>query len=67
MSSYIITAHFILKRRTDVVKENKKLHGAVNEIYDSFQESQKKNLGLQKENKQLSTEISSLKAHIRDL
>ncbi|MFJ6245995.1 hypothetical protein ACIQHV_32335 [Bacillus bombysepticus] len=50
-----------------MVKENKKLHGAVNEIYDSFQESQKKNLGLQKENKQLSTEISSLKAHIRDL
>ncbi|MCU5282897.1 MULTISPECIES: MobV family relaxase [Bacillus cereus group] len=54
-------------QKTDLVKENKQLHEAVDEICDSLQDSQKRNLKLQEENKQLSTEVSSLKAHIRDL
>lgn len=41
-------------------KENKELSYQFDDLYDSFQESQK-------ENRKLNTEISSLKAHIKDL
>ncbi|WP_242267291.1 MobV family relaxase [Bacillus cereus group sp. BfR-BA-01518] len=54
-------------QRTDLVKENKELHGTVDKIYDSLQESQKVNLRLKEENKKLSAEIGFLKTHIRDL
>ncbi|MBG9828932.1 MULTISPECIES: MobV family relaxase [Bacillus cereus group] len=66
-AAVIIKSDYERLQKTDLVKENKELHSAVDEICDSLKESQKRNVGLQKENKQLSTEISSLKAHIRDL
>ncbi|MEB9608189.1 MobV family relaxase [Bacillus cereus] len=66
-AAVIIKSDYERLQKTDLVKENKQLHGAVDEICDSLQDSQKRNLKLQEENKQLSTEISSLKAHIRDL
>ncbi|MBD2798517.1 plasmid recombination protein, partial [Xenorhabdus sp. 18] len=66
-AAVIIKNDYERLQKTDLVKENKELHSAVDEICDSLKESQKRNVGLQKENKQLSTEISSLKAHIRDL
>ncbi|HDR5272476.1 TPA: plasmid recombination protein [Bacillus thuringiensis] len=66
-AAVIINSDYERLQKTDLVKENKELHSAVDEICDSLKESQKRNVGLQKENKQLSTEISSLKAHIRDL
>lgn len=66
-AAVIVKKDYERLQKTDLVKENKELHSAVDEICDSLKESQKRNVGLQKENKQLSTEISSLKAHIRDL
>jgi hypothetical protein len=66
-AAVIVKKDYERLQKTDLVKENKELHGAVNEIYDSLQESQKVNLGLKEENKKLSTEISSLKTHIKDL
>ncbi|OTZ66210.1 MobV family relaxase [Bacillus thuringiensis] len=66
-AAVIIKSDYERLQKTDLVKENKQLHEAVDEICDSLQDSQKRNLKLQEENKQLRTEISSLKAHIRDL
>ncbi|HDR6822857.1 MobV family relaxase [Bacillus cereus group sp. BfR-BA-01345] len=66
-AAVIIKNDYERLQKTDLVKENKQLHEAVDEICDSLQDSQKRNLKLQEENKQLSTEVSSLKAHIRDL
>ncbi|MDY0855554.1 MobV family relaxase [Bacillus thuringiensis] len=66
-AAVIIKSDYERLQKTDLVKENKQLHEAVDEICDSLQDSQKRNLKLQEENKHLSTEISSLKAHIRDL
>ncbi|MGH0945383.1 MobV family relaxase [Bacillus mycoides] len=43
-----------------LTKENKELSYQFGDLYDSFKESQK-------ENRKLNTEISSLKAHIKDL
>ncbi|MBD2817009.1 plasmid recombination protein, partial [Xenorhabdus sp. Flor] len=59
-AAVIIKSDYERLQKTDLVKENKELHSAVDEICDSLKESQKRNVGLQKENKQLSTEISSL-------
>ncbi|MBZ8126118.1 MobV family relaxase [Bacillus thuringiensis] len=66
-ATVIIKSDYERLQKTDLVKENKQLHEAVDELCDSLQDSQKRNLKLQEEKKQLSTEISSLKAHIRDL
>ncbi|KXY40540.1 MobV family relaxase [Bacillus sp. FSL K6-0273] len=66
-AAVIIKSDYERLQKTDLVKENKQLHEAIDEICDSLQDSQKRNLKLQEENKQLRTEISSLKAHIRDL
>ncbi|MED2556024.1 plasmid recombination enzyme, partial [Bacillus thuringiensis] len=66
-AAVIIKSDYESLQKTDLVKENKQLHEAVDGICDSLQDSQKRNLKLQEENKQLRTEISSLKAHIRDL
>ncbi|PFA86038.1 MobV family relaxase [Bacillus cereus] len=66
-AAVIVKKDYERLQKTDLVKENKQLHEAVDEICDSLQDSQKKNLKLQEENKQFRTEISSLKAHIRDL
>ncbi|PFW29110.1 recombinase [Bacillus thuringiensis] len=66
-AAVIIKSDYECLQKTDLVKENKQLHEAVDELCDSLQDSQKRNLKLQEEKKQLSTEISSLKAHIRDL
>ncbi|MED3539302.1 MobV family relaxase [Bacillus toyonensis] len=66
-AAVIVKKDYERLQKMDLVKENKQLHEAVDEICDSLQDSQKRNLKLQEKNKQLSTEISSLKAHIRDL
>ncbi|MFH3579279.1 mob protein, partial [Acinetobacter baumannii] len=66
-AAVIIKSDYERLQKTDLVKENKQLHEAVDEICDSLQDSQKRNLKLQEENKQLRREISSLKAYIRDL
>ncbi|MEB4819164.1 MobV family relaxase [Bacillus thuringiensis] len=66
-ATVIIKSDYERLQKTDLVKENKQLHEAFDELCDSLQDSQKRNLKLQEEKKQLSTEISSLKAHIRDL
>ncbi|MEW4236948.1 MobV family relaxase [Bacillus thuringiensis] len=66
-AAVIVKKDYERLQKTDLVKENKQLHEAVDEICDSLQDSQKRNLKLQEENKQFRTEISSLKAHIRDL
>ncbi|WP_456303159.1 hypothetical protein, partial [Xenorhabdus szentirmaii] len=55
-AAVIIKSDYERLQKTDLVKENKELHSAVDEICDSLKESQKRNVGLQKENKQLSTE-----------
>ncbi|MFE5392811.1 plasmid recombination protein [Bacillus thuringiensis] len=69
----LITAAVTVKKdyerlqNTDLVKENKELHLQVDSLYDSLQESQKINLGLKEENRELNAEIGSLKAQIKDL
>ena len=52
---------------TDLVRENKDLHEALDYTDDALGHAQGRILSLEKENKELKTENTSLKAHISDL
>lgn len=54
-------------QRIDLVKENKELHDKVNSLADGYVKAINENTDLHEKNRELSKEISSLKAHIRDL
>ncbi len=54
-------------QRTDLVKENKKLHDKVDSLADGYVKAINENTDLHEKNRELRKEISSLKAHIKDL
>lgn len=54
-------------QRTDLVKENKELHDKVNSLADGYVKAINENTDLHEKNRELCKEISSLKAHIKDL
>ncbi|HFK1436016.1 TPA: MobV family relaxase [Bacillus cereus] len=54
-------------QRTDLVKENKELHDKVNSLVDGYVKAINENTDLHEKNRELRKEISSLKAHIKDL
>ncbi|MGX5513673.1 MobV family relaxase, partial [Bacillus toyonensis] len=54
-------------QRTDLVKENKELRDRVDSLTDGFIEAINESTDLHEKNRELSKEISSLKAHIKDL
>ncbi|MCU5686073.1 mob protein, partial [Bacillus wiedmannii] len=54
-------------QRTDLVKENKELHDRVDSLADGYVKAINENTDLHEKNRELSKEISSLKAHIKDL
>ncbi|HDR7139209.1 TPA: mob protein, partial [Bacillus cereus] len=54
-------------QRTDLVKENKELHDKVDSLADGYVKAINKNTNLHEKNRELSKEISLLKAHIKDL
>ena len=54
-------------QRTDLVKENKKLHDKVDSLADGYVKAINENAELYEKNRELREEISSLKAHIKDL
>ncbi|MGX5569855.1 MobV family relaxase [Bacillus toyonensis] len=65
-------ANFVKKdyerlQRTDLVKENKELRDRVDSLTDGFIEAINESTDLHEKNRELSKEISSLKAHIKDL
>ncbi|MGG3047088.1 plasmid recombination protein, partial [Bacillus anthracis] len=53
--------------RTDLVKENKELHGKVDSFADGYVKAINENAELHEKNRELRKEISSLKPYIRDL
>ena len=54
-------------QRTDLVKENKKLHDKVESLADGYVKAINENTDLHEKNRELRKEISSLKAHIKGL
>lgn len=54
-------------QRTDLVKENKELHDKVDSLTDGYVKAINENTDLYEKNRELRKEISSLKAHIKDL
>ncbi|MEK4504288.1 MobV family relaxase [Bacillus sp. FSL R12-0069] len=54
-------------QRTDLFKENKELHDKVDSLADGYVKAINENTDLYEKNKELRKEISSLKAHIKDL
>ncbi|UOB98898.1 plasmid recombination enzyme (plasmid) [Bacillus wiedmannii] len=54
-------------QRTDLAKENKKLHDKVNSLTDGYVKAINENTVLYEKNIELRKEISLLKAHIKDL
>lgn len=54
-------------QRTDLVKENKELHDKVNSLVNGYVKAINENTDLHEKDRELRKEISSLKAHIKDL
>ncbi|MGH0957040.1 MobV family relaxase, partial [Bacillus paranthracis] len=54
-------------QRTDLVKENKELHDRVDSLADGYVKAINENTDLYEKNRELRKEISSLKAHVKDL
>ncbi|WP_353052792.1 MobV family relaxase [Bacillus thuringiensis] len=54
-------------QRTDLVKENRELHDKVDSLADGYVKAINENTDLHEKNRELRKEISSLKAHIKDL
>lgn len=54
-------------QRTDLVKENKELHDKFDSLVDGYVKAINENTDLHEKNRELSKEISSLIAHVKDL
>lgn len=66
-AGYSVKKDYDRLQRTDLVKENKKLHDKVDSLADGYVKAINKNTDLENENRELRKEISSLQAHIRAL
>jgi hypothetical protein len=66
-AGYSVKKDYDRLQRTDLVKENKKLHDKVDSLAEGYVKALNQNTDLEDENRELRKEISSLKAHIRDL
>lgn len=66
-AGYSVKKDYDRLQRTDLVKENKKLHDKVDSLAEGYVKAINKNTDLENENRELRKEISSLQTHIRAL